>query len=389
MMDFKGLKFRLSPFFLLFVFLFTFACSIPSWFPIKGGASSKAAKKTKDLGDREIIIIDQVEYVKLYNPDASDGKPRYLYIPVKEYLAKKETYASFSYRKEEPKKQPSPNSPSSIFPSSPGVGDQVPVTASQSPSLSLKRKVVIAYFDDRALQTEETFGDWIAEKLIREVDRRSQKVLFVDYRMVKEFLESRGIPLRDMETPDVLRLLNEVFGIHALISGHLSGPYTFVAKGEKDLEGTASAIIKIEMKLIDTLTGKTLKQLEASNPILATKMRGSFSEEKAKVKAIDMTLTNLTGPLGRELDNLDWFSRIAKIEGEEVYLNAGRLTGIKEGDVMEVFRPGKPGERGEVKGKIRILNCFGIDASMGNLIQGKKPEADDILRFASHEGPKS
>lgn len=162
-----------------------------------------------------------------------------------------------------------------------------------------------------------------------------------------------------------------------------------MAKGEKDLEGTASAIIKIEMKLIDTLTGKTLKQLEASNPILATKMRGSFSEEKAKVKAIDMTLTNLTGPLGREFDNLDWFSRIAKIEGEEVYLNAGRLTGIKEGDVMEVFRPGKPGERGEVKGKIRILNCFGIDASMGNLIQGKKPEADDILRFASHEGPKS
>jgi len=53
---------------------------------------------------------------------------------------------------------------------------------------------------------------------------------------------------------------------------------------------------------------------------------------------------------------------------------------------MEVFEPGKPGERGEIKGKVRISTCFGIDASMGSLIQGKKPGMDDILRLARHEG---
>ena len=132
------------------------------------------------------------------------------------------------------------------------------------------------------LQAEETFGDWIAEKLIKEVDRRSQKILFVDYQMVKEFLESRGIPLADMETPNVLRLLNEVFGIHALVFGHLAGPYTFVTKGEKDRKGTASAIIKIEMKVIDTLTGKTVKHLEASNPVLATKMQDLFLKKRPR-----------------------------------------------------------------------------------------------------------
>ncbi len=50
------------------------------------------------------------------------------------------------------------------------------------------------------------------------------------------------------------------------------------------------------MKLMDTLTGRNVKNLEASNPVLATKMKGSFSEEKAKVKAIDVTLSNLIGP---------------------------------------------------------------------------------------------
>ncbi len=66
-----------------------------------------------DLADKEVIIIDKEEYVKVYNPSTSEGSPKYLYIPVNEYLAKKETYRSLSYRKEEPKK----GSPSSTPPS--------------------------------------------------------------------------------------------------------------------------------------------------------------------------------------------------------------------------------------------------------------------------------
>ncbi len=80
------------------------------------------------------------------------------------------------------------------------------------------------------------------------------------------------------------------------------------------------------MRLVDTRTGKTLKTLSANNPIIAAKEKGSFSE-KAKVKAIDVTIANLGRSLAQELDGLDWFCRIAEVEGEEVYLNAGRLTG--------------------------------------------------------------
>jgi hypothetical protein len=140
------------------------------------------------------------------------------------------------------------------------------------------------------------------------------------------------------------------------------------------------------MRLVDTLTGKTLKNLSANNPIFSTKQTGTFSEEKAKVKAIDLTIADLGRALARELDGMDWFCRIAKVEGEEVYINAGKLTGLKVGDVIEVFRPGAPGERGEVKGKVKISAFFGIDASMGRLIQGKNPDVNDIVKLAKGEG---
>lgn len=382
-MNLRETKPHLFIFILIFVLLLVFACSTPSWFPIKKGTPYKA--KMKELLDKEVIIIDKEEYVKVLNPRASEGKdqPKYLYVPVNEYLSKRDTFTTPPMRMEEVKKE----SPATSIKQSPSLEEEALIVSPSKRTLpGLKKKVVITYFDDRTTGGEEMFGDWVAEKLMKEVTRRTLQVLFTDYQMAKEFLEKKGFDLTDLETPKAIQLLNEVFGVHALVVGQLSGPYVFTTKTTKDQEGTASAIIKIDMRLVDTFSGKTLKNLSASNPIIATKEKGSFSEEKAKVKAIDLTIADLGRSLARELDSIDWFCRIAKVEGEEVYINAGRLTGLKVGDVMEVFRPGGSGERGEVKGKIKISAFFGIDASMGRLIQGKNPDVNDILKLAKSEG---
>jgi len=374
---------RLLIFTFLLLFLFVFSCSMPSWFPIKMGPPHKA--KTKELVNKEVVIIDKQEYVKVLNPKSSEGKdqPKYLYIPVNEYLSKKESFTTPPMQMEEVKKE-SPTAPTK---SSTMLEEEILVVSASKPTLpGLKKKVLITYFDDRTTEGEEVLGDWLAEKLMKEVNRRSIQVLFIDYQMVKEFLEKKGVDLKDLETPKVLQLLNEVFGVHAVVAGHLSGPYVFATKAPKDQEETATAIIKIDMKVVDTLSGKTFKNLSASNPIFATKEKGSFSEEKAKVKAIDLTIATLGRSLAKELDGMDWFCRIAKVEGEEVYINAGKSTGLKVGDVMEVFRPGGTGEKKEVQGKIQISAFFGIDASMGRLIQGKNPDVNDILKLAKKEG---
>ena len=374
---------RLSIFLPLLILLLVFACSMPSWLPIKKGPPHQA--KMKDLLDKEVIIIDKQEYVKVLNPRASEGRdqPKYLYVPVNEYLANKGAYTTPAIQKEESKRGPSV---AATKPSS-SLEEEVLLVSPSKPALSgLKKKVVIAHFDDRTTGTEEVLGDWVAEKLMKEVGRRSYQVFFVDYQMVKEFLVKKGTDLKDLETPNILHLLNEVFGIHALVIGQLSGPYVFATKTDKNTEGTASAIIKIDMRLVDTISGKTLKNLSASNPIVAAKEKGTFSEEKAKVRAIDFAIAELGRSLTTELDRLDWFCRIAKVEGEEVYINAGRLTGLKVGDVMDVIRSGGSGERGEVKGKIKISAFFGIDASLGRLIQGKNPNVNDILKLAKREG---
>jgi len=339
----------------------------------------------KELLDKEVILIDKEEYVKVINPRASEekGQPKYLYIPVNEYLSKRETFTTPPIRGEEVKEEPPVASakPASSL-------EENPLTVSSSrPAYSvLKKKVLVPYFDDRTTEGEEVLGDWVAEKLMKEVNRRSLQILFADYQSVKGFLEKKGFDSKDLQTPRILQLLNEDFGIHAIVIGQLSGPYVFTTKTLDSQDGTASAIIKIDISLVDTFSGKTLKNLSASNPTFAAKEKGSFSKEKARAKAIDLTIASLGRSLARELDAMDWFCRIAKVEGEEVYMNAGKLTGLKVGDVMEVFRPAGFGERGEVKGRIRVSAFFGIDASMGRLIQGKNADVNDILKLAKSGG---
>jgi hypothetical protein len=374
---------RFPIFILLFVLSLPFACSTPSWFPIKKGPPHEAKKK--ELLHQEVIIIDRKEYVKVLNPRASEGRdqPKYLYIPVDEYLSKRETFAAPASRNEEAGKGfPVPTQPLPPL----AEGETFLVSSSAATRADLKKKVLMAHFDDRTTEPDEVFGDWVAERLTRQVSQLSSLILFVDYPMVKEFLEKRGITSNDLEAPETLRLLNEVLGIQALVIGQLSGPYVFTTKPVEGKDVTASAIIKIEMKIVDTFKGKTFKNLSVSNPILASKEKGVFSREKAKTKAIDLAINDISRELSKELDGLDWFCRVAKVDGEEIYINAGRLTGLRVGDVMEVLRPGIPGEKEETKGKIRISAFLGIDASMARLVDGKKPDVNDILKPAKGKG---
>lgn len=371
-------------FVLFFTLILALACSTPSWFPIKKGPPHKA--KMKELVDKEVIIIDRQEYVKVLNPRVSEGggQPKYLYLPVEEYLAKREAFSAISVQVEQKRKASSEMTSLSSIP----VQEKESLSANIliAPVAQLKKKVLITHFNDRTTSQEEIFGDWVAEKLIKEMSQRSFQVLFSDYQMVREFLEKKGNLSPDLESPHICKMLNEVFGIHAIVIGELSGPYVFTTKGIKHQEDTSTAIIKIETKIVDTLTGKILKTLSTQNAIVPTKERGTFSDEKAKGKAFDLVISDLGRSLLRELDRLDWFCRVAKVDGDEVYINAGKLSGLKAGDMMEVYPPKHSGEKGEAKGKIQIVATFGMDASIGKLVQGNKPDIEDILKPAQRQG---
>jgi hypothetical protein len=80
----------------------------------------------------------------------------------------------------------------------------------------------------------------------------------------------------------------------------------------------------------------------------------------------------------RTLESLNWFARISSIEEDRIILNAGRLSGLEKGDVLEVYSRGDQvydktthqplGQvKGSYKGEIEVYELFGVDAAWAKI----------------------
>jgi hypothetical protein len=118
---------------------------------------------------------------------------------------------------------------------------------------------------------------------------------------------------------------------------------------------------------------------------------GEYSRGKAVIKAIDFGLDDILEGFLRQLDLLDWTTTIARVDGEKVYLNAGKLSGLRIGDTLEVFEPGKEifhpttnlslgWTTGKLKGAIKVTDLFGVDASIGQMAQGAGLSSNDVVK---------
>jgi hypothetical protein len=99
-----------------------------------------------------------------------------------------------------------------------------------------------------------------------------------------------------------------------------------------------------------------------------------MSAETVKVKAIDLAIELISEDLLRALLSIDWHARVAAIDHEKIFVDAGRLSGLEKGDILEVYAPGEEiidkgtnqpigRTKGNYKGELEVSEVFGIDAS--------------------------
>ena len=162
-------------------------------------------------------------------------------------------------------------------------------------------------------------------------------------------------------------------------------------KSEGSDEEVSFATSKVEVRLIDASTGNLLKTLIGRSPIFGTRETGENSRGKAVIKALDSGLDEILEGFLRYLDLLEWSTSIAKIEGDNLYLNAGKLSGLRIGDTLEIFEPGREiihpttnlslgWTTGKLKGAIRINDLFGVDAAVGKIVQGQGFIPNDVVK---------
>ncbi len=257
--------------------------------------------------------------------------------------------------------------------------------------LGFRRKVAILDFENKTTYQEETIGEAVAKKLSDKLDA-TQRVVAVDKTVVSEMLTREGFKFETLAERSVMKQAHQSLGIQAFALGTVTDLSLLSPKtSETAEEEVTSATVKMEIRLIDAATGNLLKSFIGRSPIFGTKETGDNSRSKAVLKAIDLGLEDILEGLLRQLDLLEWTTTVAKVEGENLYINAGRLSGLRIGDTLEVFEPGKEifhptaqfslgWTTGQLKGVIQITSLFGVDAAVGKVVQGQGFIPNDIVK---------
>ncbi len=352
---------------LIFTFLtvFLFLLSSCANLPLIG---KKKEEKADKLPEGKTVTIEGMESIKGVNPPKTEAPSS---------------------------KKPSVQSPQKKEPE-PKVAS-VPTRPFYSPSLpffqlGFKRKVVILDFENKTTYKDEKIGEAVAKKLSDKLEA-TQRVVTLDRTSVSDSLNREGFKFESLTDPSVMKRSYQSLGIQAFASGAVTDVSILSSKAsETSEEEVAFATAKVEIRLIDASTGNLLKSFIGRSPIFGTKETGEYSRSKAVLKAIDFSLDEILEGFLRQLDLLDWTTTIAKIEGDHLYINAGKLSGLRIGDTLEIFEPGKeiihPTTKfslgwttGQSKGVMQVTELFGVDAAIGKVVQGKGFGLTDVVKY--------
>ncbi len=263
-----------------------------------------------------------------------------------------------------------------------GLGYLPGLISFEYPSPKMKRRIVLLPVTDNTNYKSEGLGELATKRLISRLESTGT-VICVD----PNTLNIKGSYFE----PANMRKMNEVFGIQAVLKSALSDVYISSSKIEgKDEKETSFAMSKLSIDVFNTETATMMKQLSGRNPISLSREKGDLSTEKAKIKAIDLAIEMIMEDVLKTVLSVDWHARIASVDGAKVYINAGRLSGLEKGKVLEVYSPGEEfvdpktkqplgRKKGAFKGELEVVELFGVDASWAKTNKGGSFLATDLV----------
>lgn len=108
------------------------------------------------------------------------------------------------------------------------------------------------------------------------------------------------------------------------------------------------------------------------------------ADKAAREAALSATLRRLAGEVKDVASLVPWYGKVVAVDGERVYINAGKESGLVIGRILNVYRSGKvmdklgfvPGQR---TGILEITGFVGTDGAFGVVKQGAKAQPADLV----------
>jgi len=210
-------------------------------------------------------------------------------------------------------------------------------------------------------------------EIVASAIEKEARLVVVEPPLVDRVLQDRKILPKAANAKQIAMLLERDLGTQLVIFLDEAG-----VSSDWDRRGQVQAQVVLKGEIREGVTGQALSLLSAKGAQAAS---GS-QEALARVEALKQASDQLSTAILKQVLEYEWSARVLSVEDGRVRLNAGRRSGLQEGDLLRVFRSDgqeiyHPATKlfvgidlGDPKGKVRITDFFGADAAIAKITEG-------------------
>ena len=269
-----------------------------------------------------------------------------------------------------------------------------------------KKRIAVIDFSNKTAYGRGRLGSAATDILVNELVK-SQQFIVVERDKLKQLMQEQGLGMAGVLDARTAASTGKVLGLNAVVTGSVSQfgvkvggmDFGFYKKKQQTVEAV------VDIRVIDVNTGQILlaesgqgTAVTSTAEVLGMGGRQGYDETLAG-KALRSAIVKLIDNIIQSMQASEWSGRIAQIDGETIYINAGRQVGLALNDKLDVFRQGKEiidpatglsmGYTQTKIGRIKITGFFGdngsiaeVDRSTGYQIKFK---INDIVKLAEEE----
>lgn len=262
-----------------------------------------------------------------------------------------------------------------------------------------KKKIFVLPFMNATPLGGDELGDFAAAELIREIRSSNKAVVPDDIRSAdasKEFYSGDKVRLGPLVRE------GKKLGVALLVIGKIKKITYRKNADEVGLfrQKDAIAAVDMEMRIFDVVNSRELLFNEKSADSTSSQIDlfGNENEDPKSQRAelVRMALRNGMNLYAhdtiRAIEKISWEGRIAKIAGGQVYINAGKATGLSVGDILKVLTPGEDvydpntgaymgRSKGQPKGTLEVADYLGTDGAVTTVHSGGNFNENDIVQL--------
>jgi curli biogenesis system outer membrane secretion channel CsgG len=211
-----------------------------------------------------------------------------------------------------------------------------------------KLRVGVVNFQNRTPSKVLGIGE-AASDILGTILQKTDRFIVIPQQDIDSILAQQRMGATGAINPETAAEMGKVLGLNAIVTGAVTA-YSEAEEGTSFIVGkskTQIARVTVDYRIVDTTTGVQLMADSGAGEyrkkvmtVLGAGTKASYDtdlRDGALRDALQKAMVNMMQKLGSR----KWTGRVAQVDGENLYINAGQRSGLKVGDKLDVFRPGK------------------------------------------------